>query len=578
MDEQDKLHPLYGKGLPSPAQAGAELRGQVQNLQDFGSTVGRMASGVAAAPGQALAGMRDTAAPYLDRRFAEMEAQGRGFMQGVNDFRRGFAGSNVNFPYAEDASALEAQLGRAKAASANADRLLYGSGGNADGIRGWAARNNPNPKPYQAPQGLPTSSNDTYGQMAQMLAGQSQQRFDPYAQLQRMQALNAMTPYGTPPGAYGASSADDGPFSIGGQAAAEREKTERWAREDWLQKARNNPNLQGVISQLIQSENTGAINERNDATRRIEAGLNRDAQVGMESLRNHNAIALEGMRGQNQLAAYGMQGQNQLANTLLGYGMQGQNQLAADGRRYGLEMDTLGMEQEFRLPLLNAQVGEANSRAGLMQQQGATLKGAMDFDKTADASIQKWMKMYLDTGIDPDTAKREAIRMYIGSRREAKANGGVVGYAEGGAVDPIEEAYRRAGIQRPQQFREQEKQQGLQRPEPAPVSQAAPQQAPAPQPSGRGIFGILGGRGKQIDAAAGYARGGAVKVGGKQVLGPGTGKSDSIPAVIDGKRPAALSTGEFVMPVETVRHFGLDKLNKMVAQSRKGLDTGRRQA
>ena len=29
------------------------------------------------------------------------------------------------------------------------------------------------------------------------------------------------------------------------------------------------------------------------------------------------------------------------------------------------------------------------------------------------------------------------------------------------------------------------------------------------------------------------------------------------------------------MPIETVRHFGLDKLNKMVAASRKGLDTGR---
>ena len=43
--------------------------------------------------------------------------------------------------------------------------------GGADDIRGWAMRNNPNPKAYQAPQGLPTSSNDTYGQMARMLAG-----------------------------------------------------------------------------------------------------------------------------------------------------------------------------------------------------------------------------------------------------------------------------------------------------------------------------------------------------------------------------------------------------------------------
>jgi hypothetical protein len=67
----------------------------------------------------------------------------------------------------------------------------------------------------------------------------------------------------------------------------------------------------------------------------------------------------------------------------------------------------------------------------------------------------------------------------------------------------------------------------------------------------------------------GYASGGAIPVGGSQVLGPGDGKSDSIPAVIDGHRPAALSTGEFVMPVETVRHFGMDRLRKMVEASRK---------
>jgi len=68
----------------------------------------------------------------------------------------------------------------------------------------------------------------------------------------------------------------------------------------------------------------------------------------------------------------------------------------------------------------------------------------------------------------------------------------------------------------------------------------------------------------------GYSGGGEVEVEGRQVLGPGTGKSDSIPAIIDGKRPAALSTGEFVMPVEAVQHFGLDRLTKMVAAARKG--------
>ena len=78
--------------------------------------------------------------------------------------------------------------------------------------------------------------------------------------------------------------------------------------------------------------------------------------------------------------------------------------------------------------------------------------------------------------------------------------------------------------------------------------------------------------------AAGFAEGGSIDVGGRQVLGAGDGKSDSLPAHIDGEHPAALSTGEFVMTVETVQHFGLAKLNKMVEQSRKGLDTGRKSA
>jgi hypothetical protein len=41
--------------------------------------------------------------------------------------------------------------------------------------------------------------------------------------------------------------------------------------------------------------------------------------------------------------------------------------------------------------------------------------------------------------------------------------------------------------------------------------------------------------------------------------------------MIDGEHPAALSSGEFVMPIETVQFFGLDRLRKMVAASRKGM-------
>jgi hypothetical protein len=136
------------------------------------------------------------------------------------------------------------------------------------------------------------------------------------------------------------------------------------------------------------------------------------------------------------------------------------------------------------------------------------------------------------------------------------------GYAEGGMIgaigatpqqDPMTARYGQyvhAAMQAGVQPLPMEKFVGL-----LTATQAKMQQAPA---------------GAQPGQPQGYAAGGAIEVEGQQVLGPGTGKSDSIPAIIDGKRPAALSTGEFVMPVEAVQHFGLDRLTKMVAAARKG--------
>ena len=44
--------------------------------------------------------------------------------------------------------------------------------------------------------------------------------------------------------------------------------------------------------------------------------------------------------------------------------------------------------------------------------------------------------------------------------------------------------------------------------------------------------------------------------GGRMLKGPGDGMSDSIPANIDGKRPARLATDEFVVPADVVSHLG----------------------
>jgi hypothetical protein len=60
----------------------------------------------------------------------------------------------------------------------------------------------------------------------------------------------------------------------------------------------------------------------------------------------------------------------------------------------------------------------------------------------------------------------------------------------------------------------------------------------------------------------GYAQGGltAFAMGGKPkggyLDGPGDGMSDSIPATINGKQPARLADGEFVIPADVVSHLG----------------------
>jgi phage-related minor tail protein len=64
---------------------------------------------------------------------------------------------------------------------------------------------------------------------------------------------------------------------------------------------------------------------------------------------------------------------------------------------------------------------------------------------------------------------------------------------------------------------------------------------------GSGFFGaIVGG----VKSMFGYAEGGHIR-------GPGTGTSDSIPAVVNGRTPIRVSNDEFIQPQRAVRHYGL---------------------
>jgi len=55
---------------------------------------------------------------------------------------------------------------------------------------------------------------------------------------------------------------------------------------------------------------------------------------------------------------------------------------------------------------------------------------------------------------------------------------------------------------------------------------------------------------------------------GGEIEGPGTGKSDSIPAVVDGVGAAAVSDGEFHIPRHVVDYFGTKMFDGLVEKAR----------
>jgi hypothetical protein len=73
-----------------------------------------------------------------------------------------------------------------------------------------------------------------------------------------------------------------------------------------------------------------------------------------------------------------------------------------------------------------------------------------------------------------------------------------------------------------------------------------PDSNPAEYQSGRYGVPMLN---KAVGGLASFARGGYLD-------GPGDGMSDSIPATIEGKQPARLADGEFVVPADVVSHLG----------------------
>lgn len=347
-----------------------------------------------------------------------------------------------------------------------------------------------------------------------------------------------------------------------------------------------------------------------DMNAQMAAAANQTALRGQDMGMQSHLQGLD-LSGQYSLQNTGLQGRNQLQNTML----QGQNQQQAQALH---NMGQLGLE-EFKAgtPLSKANAEYSKAHAGLAGAQQRAINVGLQNENIAQKQIsdianvirqtpegmnlrpaelleaaREQHKLNQPRGGQPDTAhafnslqptpeERQEFQRTgkLPARLAAAAAGHAQGYADGGPVQPapketpeqiMARMANKYGVAAPQQ------------PAPAPRPQTPP-----PQQGGlSSLPDTIRNRNEELRRITNYADGGPIAVGGRQVTDLSgrmdhTG-SDSLPAVIDGDpaHPAALTSGEFVFPVEAVQHYGTDRLRKMVAAARKGgpLATGRQAA
>ena len=183
--------------------------------------------------------------------------------------------------------------------------------------------------------------------------------------------------------------------------ALNAERTRRWKQEELMQSAKNNPELRGIIQQLIQSDSARDINANNVTGRANELGL---------------------------------QGQNQLASTMLGESLRGRNQQDMEDRRFNRESALQDARLKADAPYKDAQAGYFGAQTRKMEDDAALGKTEYGMVTKLATDIMK------NEGVDYGTAMAKASKTVLGANRaaarqkEGKATGGVVGYGYGGEM------------------------------------------------------------------------------------------------------------------------------------------------
>lgn len=349
------------------------------------------------------------------------------------------------------------------------------------------------------------------------------------------------------------------------------EKTQRWALDDAVRQVPFNQRGQAALhaAESMQGNQTQRRGQDIQAANAVTgAGL----QARGQDMQYKSHMEGLNVQGRNQRELAGLQSQNQLENTRLGYTLQGENQglhdMRSDESARGLAQ--LRQKMDSNDPLKAAQAKESQARSRMLGTQADQYEREAAYGKTPHAQYMKQIELL---GKGAQAGDPVATKMYQDALAKLAFFNQKSGFADGGQVETPEQVMARIQAKYGVSGNTPQPQQQVQAPQ--------PQQQPQPQATGSLMDRLrnvaTGGLDRRMQAA-GFAEGGPINVGGRSVHGEGDGKSDSLPAVIDGEHPAALSSGEFVMPVEAVRHFGLDRLNKMVAAARKGLDTGRESA
>jgi len=230
----------------------------------------------------------------------------------------------------------------------------------------------------------------------------------------------------------------------------------------------------------------------------------------------------------------------------------------------------------FANPVVASELGQLRSATdttleGQRAAADAEYKGALGLEAQMRAArianpAQSFDEDYynaLATGGNQELADNYLRRYYPGQETKSYASGGIVSnsLSGGGAGVP-----QMAEIQQYQQYADGARAMGL---------TTVPFGKFLSMRQGAGSIAQAGGG----QGVMGFADGGSVPdVGGKMVVDTDpNAPTDSVPAMIDGEQPAALNSGEFVIPTDVVLFYGTDKLNKMIEKAREpknGTTTG----